>query len=215
MAAMTGWTRQEMADRAAREFQDGWIVNLGIGMPTLCANTDIGAREIIYHSENGMIGTGPIATPDELDPNCVNAGGQHVTLRPGAAIVHHADSFALIRSGRIDVTVLGTYEVACNGDFANWKISSAQKGGGIGGAMDLAIAAKRVFVILDHVTRDGRPRLLETCALPVTARGVVTMVISNLGRFEPRGDHFLLHEMAAGYSLDEIRAATGAPVESM
>jgi len=132
-----GLNRQQMADRIALEFQDGWIVNLGVGIPTMCSNTDIGDRDITYHSENGVIGYGPIAPPGEEDLNLVNAGGQNVTLKPGAAVVHHADSFGIIRGGHIDVTVMGAYEVARNGDFANWKIAGA-KGGGIGGAMDLA-----------------------------------------------------------------------------
>ena len=121
-----GLNRQQMADRIALEFQDGWIVNLGVGIPTMCSNTDIGDRDITYHSENGVIGYGPIAPAGEEDLNLVNAGGQNVTLKPGAAVVHHADSFAIIRGGRIDVTVMGAYEVACNGDFANWKIAEAR-----------------------------------------------------------------------------------------
>ncbi len=208
-AAAKGWTRQQMADCIARQFQDGWIVNLGVGMPTLCSNTDIGGRQIIYHSENGVIGYGKLAPPGEEDLNLVNAGGQNVTLNPGAAVVHHADSFAIIRGGRIDVTVLGAYEVAKNGDFANWRLAGA-KGGGIGGAMDLAACAKRVFVIMEHVTRDGRPRLVERCALPVTAPGVVTLVATNYGLFEPTGEGFRVREVAAGISGEEIRAGTGA-----
>ena len=206
-----GWGRQQMADRIAHEFQDGWIVNLGVGMPTLCSNTDIGDRHIIYHSENGVIGYGPIAPAGQEDLNLVNAGGQNVTLNPGAAVVHHADSFAIIRGGRIDVTVLGAYEVAENGDFANWKLTGA-KGGGIGGAMDLAACAKRVFVIMEHLTRDGRPRLVRRCSLPVTARGVVKLVATNYGLFEPAGEAFRLRELAPGIGLEEVRAATGVPV---
>ena len=206
-----GWGRQQMADRIAHEFQDGWIVNLGVGMPTLCSNTDIGDRHIIYHSENGVIGYGPIAPVGQEDLNLVNAGGQNVTLNPGAAVVHHADSFAIIRGGRIDVTVLGAYEVAENGDFANWKLAGA-KGGGIGGAMDLAACAKRVFVIMEHLTRDGRPRLVQRCSLPVTACGVVKLVATNYGLFEPAGEAFRLRELAPGIGLEEVRAATGVPV---
>jgi len=206
-----GWNRQQMADRIAQEFQDGWIVNLGVGLPTLCSNTDIGDREVIYHSENGVIGYGPIAAPGTEDLNLVNAGGQNVTLKPGAAVVHHADSFAIIRSGRIDATVMGAYEVACNGDFANWKIAGA-KGGGIGGAMDLAACAKRVFIILEHTTRDGKPRLVRQCALPVTARGVVTLAATNFGLFEPTGEAFRVRDLAPGVTLEEVRAATGCPV---
>lgn len=206
-----GFTRQQMADRIAAEFGDGWIVNLGVGLPTLCSNTDIGDRNIVYHSENGVIGYGAIAAPGEEDLNLVNAGGQNVTLRPGAAVVHHADSFAIIRGGRIDVTVMGAYEVAANGDFANWRIGRG-KGGGIGGAMDLAACARRVFLIMEHVTRSGAPRLVPACALPVTARGVVKLVATDLGLFEPAGGGFRVRELAPGVGMDAVRAATGAPL---
>ena len=208
---MSGWDRQQMADRLAREFQDGWIVNLGVGIPTLCSNTDIGGRDIIYHAENGVIGYGPALPPGEEDLHLVNAGGQNVSLNPGAAIIHHADSFAIIRSGRIDVTVMGAYEVAANGDFANWKVGGA-KGGGIGGAMDLAACAKRVFIILEHTTRKGEPRLLRACTLPVTARDVVTLVATNLGLFAPAGDGFVVRELAPGVSFETAQTATGAPL---
>jgi 3-oxoacid CoA-transferase B subunit len=211
MSERKGLSRQQMADRLAREFKDGWIVNLGVGMPTLCSNTDLGDTEVIYHAENGVVGYGPLAEPGKEDRHLVNAGGQSVTLNPGAAIVHHADSFAMIRSGRIDVTVLGAYEAACNGDFANWKVKGA-KGGGIGGAMDLAACAKNVFVILEHRTRDGAPRLVERCGIPETARGVVTLVVTELGLFRPTGEAFQLIEIAPGVSVDELRAATGCPL---
>jgi 3-oxoacid CoA-transferase B subunit len=204
-----GLSRQQMCDRLAMEFGDGWIVNLGIGIPTLCSNFDFGNKEIIFHSENGVIGYGPLAATGKEDLHLVNAGGQHVTLRPGAAIVHHADSFALIRGGRLDVTVLGAYEVAANGDFANWKISARQKGGGIGGAMDLAACAKHVFVAMEHQTRDGRPRLVERCAIPATARGVVDLVVTNYGLFEVTKEGLALREIAPGIAVDEVKAATG------
>ena len=203
-----GLTRQQMADRIAFEFQDGWIVNLGVGIPTMCSNTNIGDRDITYHSENGIIGYGPIAPQGEEDLNLVNAGGQNVTLRPGAAVVHHADSFAIIRGGRIDVTVMGAYEVACNGDFANWKMAG-QKGGGIGGAMDLAVGARNVFLAMEHVTRDGKPRLVARCGIPVTARGVVKLVATNLGLFEPNGEGFVAREIASGVTLDDVRTTVG------
>jgi len=156
-----------------------------------------------------VIGYGPLAAAGKEDLHLVNAGGQHVTLQPGAAIVHHADSFALIRSGKIDVTVLGAYEVAANGDFANWKISAGQKGGGIGGAMDLAACAKHVFVAMEHQTRDGRPRLVERCAIPATARGVVNLVVTNFGLFEVTKEGLALREIAPGVTVDEIKVATG------
>jgi 3-oxoacid CoA-transferase B subunit len=196
-----GLTRQQMADRIAFEFQDGWIVNLGVGIPTMCSNTDIGDRDITYHSENGVIGYGPIAPAGHEDLNLVNAGGQNVTLKPGAAVVHHADSFAIIRGGRIDVTVMGAYEVACNGDFANWKIGG-QKGGGIGGAMDLAACAKHVFVAMEQTTRRGAPRLVERCAIPITAKGVVDLVITNYGLFAITPQGMALREIAPGVTVD-------------
>jgi 3-oxoacid CoA-transferase B subunit len=203
-----GLSRQQMCDRLAMEFRDGWIVNLGIGIPTLCSNFDFGDKEIIFHSENGVIGYGPLAAPGKEDLHLVNAGGQHVTLRPGAAIVHHADSFALIRAGRLDATVLGAYEVAENGDFANWKMAG-QQGGGIGGAMDLAACAKHVFVAMEHQTRDGKPRLVERCALPPTARGVVNLVITNYGLFAVTKEGLALREIGPGVTVDEIKTATG------
>jgi 3-oxoacid CoA-transferase B subunit len=208
MSGTKGLSRQQMADRVAREFQDGWIVNLGVGIPTMCSNTDIGDTDITYHSENGVIGYGGVAAAGEEDLNLVNAGGQNVTLKPGAAVVHHADSFGVIRGGHIDATVMGAYQVSMNGDFANWKLNG-QKGGGIGGAMDLAACAKRVFIILEHVTRDGSPRLVTACDLPVTARGVVTLVATNYGLFEPTKNGFRLREIAPGLTLEEIHASTG------
>jgi 3-oxoacid CoA-transferase B subunit len=208
MSATKGLTRQQMADRVAWEFQDGWIVNLGVGIPTMCSNTDIGDRDITYHSENGVIGYGPVAPTGEEDLNLVNAGGQNVTLKAGAAMVHHADSFGVIRGGHIDATVMGAYQVAMSGDFANWKLKG-QKGGGIGGAMDLAACAKRVFIILEHVTRDGSPRLVTACDLPVTARGVVTLVMTNYGLFQPTATGFLIREIAPGLTVEEIREKTG------
>ncbi len=203
-----GYTRQQMADRIAARFQDGWIVNLGVGIPTLCSNTDISPRHVIYHSENGVIGYGPVAVAGAEDLDLVNAGGQNVTLLAGAAVVHHADSFAIIRGGRIDVTVMGAYEVSAGGDFANWKLAGA-KGGGIGGAMDLAACAQRVFIIMEHVTRAGAPRRVERCALPVTARGVVRLVATDLGLFEPLGEAFRIVELAPGIGRDAVAAATG------
>ena len=208
MSGTKGLTRQQMADRVAREFQDGWIVNLGVGIPTMCSHTDIGDTDITYHSENGVIGYGPVAAEGREDLNLVNAGGQNVTLRPGAAGVHQADSFGVIRGGHIDATVMGAYQVAMNGDFANWKLKG-QKGGGIGGAMDLAACAKRVFIILEHVTRDGSSRLVTACDLPVTARGVVTLVATNYGLFQPTGAGFHLREIAPGLTVDDIRLVTG------
>ena len=201
--------RQQMANRLAREFQDGWLVNLGIGIPTLCSNYMQADKEIIYHSENGVIGYGPIYPKGEEDQHLVNAGGQYVSLVDGASIIHHADSFAIIRSGMLDLTVMGAYEVAENGDFSNWK-TRGRRGGGIGGAMDLAVGAKRVFIAMQHTLRDGTPRVLKRCTLPVTARGVVTLLCTDLGLFEVAGDGLLMREIAPGYSPEEVQAVTDA-----
>ena len=201
--------RQTMCNRLAMEFEDGWIVNLGVGMPTLCSNYNFRGRTIIFHSENGVIGYGPLATEGNEDRHLVNAGGQYVTLNPFAAIVHHADAFAIIRAGLIDVTVLGAYEVSENGDFANWKLPG-KKGGGIGGAMDLAACAKRVFLAMEHTTRDGSPRLLNKCTLPITAPGVVKQVVTNLGLFEVTPQGFVMLEIAPGYTPEEVQEVTEA-----
>ena len=211
-AESRGWSRQQMADRVAAEFGDGWVVNLGVGIPTLCSNADPGGRAVVFHSENGVVGYGPVLPEGQEDLHLVNAGGQNVSLHPGAAVVNHADSFALIRSGRIDATVMGAYECAANGDFANWKVAANAKGGGIGGAMDLAACARRVFLLLEHTTRRGAPRLVLRCALPVTARRVVTLAATNYGLFRPEGEEFRVLELAPGIALDEARAATGAPL---
>ena len=201
--------RQAMCDRLAMEFQDEWIVNLGVGMPTLCSNYIDPNKEIIFHSENGVIGYGPLANEGQEDKHLVNAGGQKVTAVPGMAIVHHADSFALIRGGMVDVTVMGAYEVSENGDFANWRIPT-RKGGGIGGAMDLAACAKRVFIAMEHTTRDGSPRLLRKCNLPVTAPAAVKLLATDLGLFEITPAGFLVREYAPGWSLEDIQLLTEA-----
>ena len=199
--------RQAMCDRLAMEFQDEWIVNLGVGMPTLCSNYVDPNKSLVFHSENGVIGYGPLAPAGQEDKHLVNAGGQNVTALPGMAIVHHADSFALIRKGMVDVTVMGAYEVAENGDFANWRIPT-RKGGGIGGAMDLAACAKRVFIAMEHCTRDGQPRMLRRCALPITAPGAVTLVATDLGLFRVTPQGFELREPAPGWTPEEIQELT-------
>ena len=209
MAEKPKLERQAMCDRLAMEFQDEWIVNLGVGMPTLCSNYADPSRDIITHSENGGIGYGPLAEEGKEDGHLVNAGGQFVTAQPGMSILHHAASFAVIRGGMVDVTVMGAYEVAENGDFANWRIPS-RKGGGIGGAMDLAACAKRVFIAMEHNTREGGPKLLNRCTLPITAPGVVKLLATDLGLFEITPEGFVLREHAPGWNPEEIQELTEA-----
>ena len=209
MAEKPKLDRQSMCDRLAMEFQDEWIVNLGVGMPTLCSNYVDTSRDIITHSENGVIGYGPLAEEGKEDGHLVNAGGQFVTAQPGMSILHNADSFAVIRGGMVDVTVRGAYEVAENGDFANWRIPT-RKGGGIGGAMDLAACAKRVFIAMEHNTRDGGYKLLNRCSLPITAPGVVKLLVTDLGLFEISPEGFVLREHAPGWNPEEIQELTEA-----
>jgi 3-oxoacid CoA-transferase B subunit len=204
-------SRDLMAHRIADEFEDGWIANLGVGMPTMCSDFVPAEKFVVLHSENGVIGYGRGATVEEATPYVVNAGVQPVLMHPYTSIVHHADAFGIIRKGLLDVAVLGAYEVAANGDFANWKMAG-RHGGGIGGAMDLAVCAKRIFIMMEHTLRDGRPRLLPRCTLPLTAAGVVKLIMTDLGLFEPLGDSFRLLEIAPDWTVDEVKALTGAPV---
>lgn len=208
-------SREQMAAVIAQRLQPGWLVNLGIGIPTLASNHVTADRDVTFSSENGVIGYSRLAGPGEGDPDIVNAGGQQVTLVPGAAFVHHADSFGLIRGGRIDVTVLGAYEAASDGSFANWRLSNApfDNLGGIGGAMDLTSSAKQIWLAMEHTTRDGAPRLLERCTLPVTAARGVTLIVTDIAVIVVRDGRFILEEHAPGYSAAEIAALTGAPLE--
>jgi 3-oxoadipate CoA-transferase beta subunit len=208
-------TRDQIAEVIARRLPKGWLVNLGVGMPTMVANFVVPEQELIFTSENGVIGYSGLAPEGQEDPDVVNAGVQFVTLNAGASIVHHADSFALIRRGMNNVTVLGAYEVASDGSFANWRTSTEpfDQLGGIGGAMDLAARAKEVWLAMDHTTRDGAPRLLEHCNLPVTGPRGVTLVVTNVAVVAVRDGRFILEEHAPGFTVDDIRAMTGAPLD--
>jgi 3-oxoadipate CoA-transferase, beta subunit len=209
----TNWTplsRAGMAARVAQDIPEGWYVNLGIGVPTLVAD-HIGAdREVVIHSENGLLGMGPAPAEGEADPWLINAGKQKVTLRPGGSFFHHADSFAIIRGGHLDLCVLGAFEVAENGDIANWATSANDAAPAVGGAMDLAVGAKRLWVVMEHTTKEGRPRLVRRCGYPLTASGTVSRVYTNLGVFDvtPRG--FAVREMRPGLTLDDLKARTEA-----
>jgi 3-oxoacid CoA-transferase B subunit len=205
--------RTAMAARVAQDIPEGWFVNLGIGMPTLVADHIPPEREVIFHSENGILGMGPAPAAGAVDPWLINAGKQPVTLVPGAALMHHADSFAIIRGGHLDLCVLGAFEVAANGDIANWATSENDSAPAVGGAMDLTAGARRLWVVMEHTTKDGKPKLVEACRYPLTAAGVVSRVYTNLGVLDVvRGRGFVLVEAAPGVGIDEIRAKTAAPV---
>ncbi len=210
-ASYTPLTRPRMAARVARDIEEGWYVNLGIGIPTLIAD-QVGDREVIFHSENGLLGMGPAPKPDEIDPWLINAGKQHVTLNKGGSFFHHADSFAMIRGGHLDLCVLGAFEAASNGDIANWATSVNDSAPAVGGAMDLAVGAARVWVVMEHLTKEGKPRLVESCSYPLTALGVVQRIYTNLAVIDvtPRG--FLLRETVPGLSISDLQAMTDAPL---
>ena len=208
------WTREQLAERASKELKDGFYVNLGIGIPTLVANYIPDGMTVTFQSENGMLGMGPFPYDDEVDPDLINAGKQTVTELPETSYFSSSDSFAMIRGGHIDLTILGAMEVAENGDIANWMIPGKLVKG-MGGAMDLVAGVRRVVVVMEHANKHGESKVLKACTLPLTGTKVVDVIISTLGVFDvkPDGSGLILKELAPGVTLEDIAAQTEAAYE--
>ncbi len=210
--ACTPRTADQIAARVAADIADGWYVNLGIGQPEKVANFLPEGREIVFHSENGVLGFGPAPGQNEVDYDLINAGKKPVTLLDGGSFCHHADSFAMIRGGHLDLCVLGAYQVAANGDLANWSTGQADSVPGVGGAMDLAAGAKRIHVMMTHTTKSGEPKLVEALTYPATARACVKRVYTDLAVLDVAEDGFKLVEMVEGLKFEELQARTGAAI---
>jgi 3-oxoadipate CoA-transferase beta subunit len=204
------YSRPQMAKLLADDIPEGWFVNLGIGIPTAVADHVPLEREVIFHSENGVLGMGPAPEKDKIEPWLINAGKQYVTLRAGGSICHHADSFAMIRGGHLDLCVLGAFQVADNGDIANWATSENDTAPAVGGAMDLAAGAKRLWVLMEHTTKDGTPKLVTKCSYPLTAQSRVRRVYTNLAVVDVTDLGFVVRQMAPGLTFENLQARTDA-----
>ena len=207
-----GWTREQMAKRLAQDIASGSYVNLGIGIPELVAKFVPEGRTFIYHTENGLLGMGPSPAEGHGDPELINAGKRHVTANPGAAYFHHADSFAMIRGGHLDLSVLGAMQVASNGDLANWSTGKPDAIPAVGGAMDLVAGVKNVFVITQHCTKSGDPKLVSACTYPLTGQGVVDRIYTDLAVIDVTAGGFQVCELCPGVSFETVQALTGAPL---
>lgn len=207
-----GWTREEMARRAALDIPDGAYVNLGIGIPEMVAQFIPDGREVIYHTENGLLGMGPEPTPDQADPELINAGKKQVTAVPGAAFFHHADSFVMIRGGHIDLCVLGALQVSKSGDLANWSTGALDAIPAVGGAMDLVAGVKQIYVITQHTTKEGIPKLVEECTYPLTGKAVVNRIYTDLAVVDVESEGFVVVELAPGVEFDYVKERTGAAI---
>jgi len=206
-------TRDEIAARVAKDIPEGAYVNLGIGLPTLVANHLPADREVILHTENGMLGMGPAPAKGEEDPDLINAGKQPVTELPGCAFFHHADSFAMMRGGHLDICVLGAFQVSQHGDLANWHTGAPDAIPAVGGAMDLAIGAKSVFVMMELLTRDGQSKLVQTCSYPLTGVRCVSRVYTDVAVFDIRADGVTVIDMFGDMTADELLRLTGLPLK--
>jgi 3-oxoadipate CoA-transferase, beta subunit len=204
------WTRDQMAARVAADIPEGAVVNLGIGAPTAVANHLPREREVILHSENGVLGMGPAPAAGQEDYDLINAGKQAVTLQPGGAFFHHADSFAMMRGGHLDICVLGAFQVSARGDLANWHTGAADAIPAVGGAMDLAVGARSTWVLMEHVTKQGTPKIVRRCSYPLTALGCVRRIYTDLAVIDVTPAGLLVRSLAPGMSLNDVRAATGA-----
>jgi len=209
---MIKWTRDQMAQRVAHDIPAGAVVNLGIGLPTLVANHLPAEREVLLHSENGVLGMGPAPPPGQEDYDLINAGKQPVTLVPGGCFFHHADSFAMMRGGHLDVCVLGAFQVSERGDLANWHTGAPDSIPAVGGAMDLAIGAKQTWVMMEHTTRKGESKIVPMCTYPLTGIGCVKRVYTELAVLEIMADGVRLVEMVRGLDFDELQRLTAVPI---